>query len=220
MNLISNTIDGAGCNYENLASLTSFDGQITSRYNQYLNSPGHSISIQQSGTGLSFVSQYDYIRIIGNSPGIHANPYIFNTPGSFTTVNITYDVVIIPSSTGDQSAVGVCPASYSISGAGSSGNVYLSPDSPSNLSGVVVENNTLIASPVRGGTQGFDTFILRCDESGTTVTSPLIENNYYDVTGILVANTPYLLTTCSSPTISGNILLTNGHSCNANGSCT
>jgi hypothetical protein len=100
---------------------------------------------------------------VGYSSGAHANPFIFNTGGSFSSFTSEFDTIIIPSTTGDYSAVGVCPANSAIAGAGSSGNIYLSPNSGSTLSGVIVSNDTLIASPVRGGLLGFDTKIARAD---------------------------------------------------------
>ncbi len=222
LDLEANTFDGNGCNYpNNLSALVSYSGTgtFTARYNQFLNSPEHDINFEQpSGSGYVASSSFNYFRGVGYSTGSHANPFIFNTSGSFSSFTSEFDTIIIPSTTGDYSTVGVCPANSAIAGAGSSGNIYLSPNATT-LSGVVVSNDTLIASPVRGGAQGFDTFIVRADGSGNSVPSPQIINNYFDVSGILSAGVPFLETTMTSPTISGNILLTNGDSCNTNGSC-
>jgi hypothetical protein len=221
LDLESNTFDGNGCNYpNNLSALVSYSGTgtFTAHYNQFLNSPEHDINFEQpSGSGYVASSSFNYFRTVGYYTGSHANPFIFNTSGSFASFTSKFDTIIIPSTTGDYSAVGMCPANSAIAGAGSSGNIYLSSNG-STLSGVVVGNDTLIASPVRGGAQGFDTFLVRAD-GGDSVPSPQIVNNYFDVSGILTAGDPFLETDMTTPTISGNVLLTNGHSCNADYSC-
>jgi hypothetical protein len=215
VDLENNVIDGNGCTYTNLAALVSFNGgTVTAKYNQFLNSPQHGINLGHSGSGNSFVSAYNYYRVFGYGTNNHVDPFIFNGTGSFTTATSKFDVIVEPGKNGDPSIVGNCVANTAIGGGtgGMTAAEYFAPSGT--IANPATSYDTIIAS-----SNGAVMVSKIVEANSGTVTGQVITNNWYDVSGILSVGVPYNLTNSSSPTISGNKLLTNGHSCDANNSC-
>jgi len=222
--LKNNSFDSDGCQWWSGNSQMTADVLVTTPYfeeyyDEHLNAIEHAVDMSYAGAGAgTFIRKYNYTRNVAyqkiqNSSVVHGNPIIFDGTGNFASWDEEYNVAIQAGTAGDYSNVGVCPAGSPINAVpgGGSGLEYFAPASPGVISSPTISRNTLIVAPITSGT-GLMSAVIQSHGGTGTVTSPTITGNYLDQSSAGAAWSIDQIT--GTPTYSGNVLLTNGHSCN------